>query len=89
MATRGQRANEPGYETTRSGTLYWTLSLYIEADTVASVLNKTDGWVKPEVFRRAQRDHRPSLALRNAIDPLMNDIADRETRGEVNEYFMG
>ena len=88
MATRGQRANEPGYETTRSGTLYWTLSLYIEADTVASVLNKTDGWVKPEVFRRAQRDHRPSLALRNAIDPLMNDIADRETRGEVNEFLL-
>lgn len=77
------------YETARSGTIYWTLSLFIEAEKVAAALGlKPDERVKPDDFRRVQRDHKPSLALANAIDPLMNDIADRETQGEVQEFLL-
>ena len=77
------------YESAKSGTIYWTLSLYIEADRAAAALGlKPGARIGPETFRRMQRSHRPSLALANAIDPLMNDIADRETQGEVQEFLL-
>ncbi len=86
MTTRGRRADEQPYETTQPGTIYWTLSLYIDADKVAGALNGAAGKrVGPDVFSLVQRRHLPSLALRNAIDPLMNDIADRETQGRAVE----
>jgi hypothetical protein len=86
---RGDKADRLGFESAEDGTVYWTLSLYIEADKVAAALGKRPGErVEPGVFRRAQRSHLPSLALRNAIDPLMNDIADREVLGEVQEYLL-
>ncbi|MGV9010677.1 hypothetical protein [Brevundimonas sp.] len=78
---------DPDYETAQSGTIYWTISLYIEPDKVASALGLT-GRIGPDQFRRLQRGHLPSLALANAIDPLMNDIADRETQGEVQEFLL-
>ncbi len=89
MVTRGKTADTQGFESTRSGTIYWTLSLYIEADKVAAALKLKPGErVEPPVFRRAQCKHLPSLALRNAIDPLMNDIADREMQGQLQEYLL-
>jgi len=88
MTTRGNEAGQ-NYETTRQGTIYWTLSLYIDADKVAEALKGEAGKrVEPDVFSRVQRAHLPSLALRNAIDPLMNDIADRETQGRVQEFLL-
>lgn len=88
MATRRQEA-ATAYETAQSGTIYWTLSLYIEADKVAAALGlEPEAQVRPDDFRRVQRGHKPSLALANAIDPLMNDIADRETQGEVQEFLL-
>jgi hypothetical protein len=87
MTTRGGEAGD--YETAESGTIYWTLSLYIEAEKVAGALGLTPGsYLAPDVFRKVQRGHKPSLALANAIDPLMNDIADRETQGEVQEFLL-
>lgn len=89
MTTRGRRADEQPYETTQPGTIYWTLSLYIDADKVAGALKGAAGRrVEPDVFSMVQRRHLPSLALRNAIDPLMNDIADRETQGRVQEFLL-
>ncbi|MFC5370983.1 hypothetical protein ACFPIF_00350 [Brevundimonas faecalis] len=89
MRLRGERKSENGYEKALSGTVYWTLSLYIEASKVAETLGcAEDGHVKPDLFRRTQMRHGPSFALRNAVDPLMNDIADRETRGEVQEFLL-
>lgn len=89
MTTKGGKAAGQGYETTRPGTIYWTLSLYIDADKVAEALKGEAGKrVEPDVFSRVQRAHLPSLALRNAIDPLMNDIADRETQGRVQEFLL-
>lgn len=89
MAMRGRRAAEQAYETTQPGTIYWTLSLYIDAEKVADALNGAAGKrVQPDLFSLMQRGHLPSLALRNAIDPLMNDIADRETQGRVQEFLL-
>lgn len=88
MTAQGARAADT-YESAKSGTIYWTLSLYIEADRAAAALGlKPGARIGPETFRRMQRSHRPSLALANAIDPLMNDIADRETQGEVQEFLL-
>jgi len=91
---RGRREDgDRGYEDARSGTIYWTLSLYIEADKVVSALKPKPGKslgrrIEPDIFRRMQRGHLPSLALANAVDPLMNDIADRESQGEVREFLL-
>ncbi|MBY8823424.1 hypothetical protein [Sphingomonas colocasiae] len=41
-----------------------------------------------EQFGTMQARHLPSLLLRNAIDPLFNDIADREVLGEVQEHLL-
>jgi len=89
MAVRGRKRSENGYEKAQSGTIYWTLSLYIEPDKVASALGYGEGeHVPAALFRRAQMQHNPSFALRNAVDPLLNDIADRESRGEVQEFLL-
>lgn len=88
MNVRGDRQVTTGFESAESGTIYWTLSLYIEPQKVAQALNCISGHVGSEVFRLAQMRHKPSFALRNAIDPLMNDIADRESHGEVHEFLL-
>lgn len=90
MTMRGREPGNDDFEQARSGTIYWTLSLYIEPDRVAGVLRDDESAepIEPEVFRRAQMRHRPSLALRNAIDPLFNDIADREVQGELQECLL-
>ncbi|MCA1198174.1 hypothetical protein K9B35_09365 [Sphingomonas sp. R647] len=89
MATRGREHKPGSYDAAVPGTIYWTLSLYIEPDRVAQALGrKAVEHLPSSVFRRAQMRHLPSLALRNAIDPLFNDIADRETQGEVQEYLL-
>lgn len=89
MATRGRETKPGNYDAAVPGTIYWTLSLYIEPDRVAAALGRAPGDSVPStVFRRAQMRHLPSLALRNAVDPLFNDIADRETQGEVQEYLL-
>lgn len=89
MATRGRETRPGSYDAAVPGTIYWTLSLYIEPDRVSAALGRDAGApLPPSVFRRAQMQHYPSLALRNAVDPLFNDIADRETQGEVQEYLL-
>lgn len=89
MTRRGDRPAGETYESAVNGTIYWTLSLYIESDKVAEAVRLPPGdHVEPKLFRRVQLSHLPSFALRNAIDPLMNDIADREMRGEVQEYLL-
>ena len=89
MTLRGERASEGEYEGALDGTVYWTLSLYVEPEAVAAALDLENGTtIEPEVVRRVQMRHLPSSALRNAIDPLFNDIADRETQGEVHEFLL-
>ena len=38
-------------------------------------------------MRAAQLRHLPSFALRNAIDPLFNDIADRDFFGRPRDFL--
>lgn len=88
MAIRGDWDEAQAYDIARPGTLYWTLSLYIDADRVAAAAGQKGKPLRHDQFRVLQREHLPSLLLRNAIDPLFNDIADREVLGEVQEHLL-
>lgn len=88
MAVRGDWDDAQGFESAKSGTLYWTLSLYIDPDRVAEAVGQKGKPVAHGQFGAIQRDHLPSVMLRNAIDPLFNDIADREVQGEVQEHLI-
>lgn len=88
MAIRGDWDDAGGYEAARPGTLYWTLSLYIDADRVAAAAGQPGRPLRHDQFGKVQQAHLPSLLLRNAVDPLFNDIADREVLGEVQEHLL-
>lgn len=88
MAVRGDWQDIQGYETARPGTLYWTLSLYIDPGRVAAAAGQANKRIRHEQFGAVQAQHLPSVLLRNAIDPLFNDIADREVLGEVQEHLL-
>lgn len=80
---------ESSYESTNDGTIYWTLSLYIDAARVKSFVPEADRSKNiTRMFRKAQLQHYPSFALRNAIDPLFNDIADRDRLGKVQDFLL-
>lgn len=87
MARAGRSNSAKAYETSEDGTLYWTLSFYIEPRKVAAVMGHRDP-LPTALFRNSQRMHPPSRALRDAINPLFNDIADRETHGELHEFLL-
>lgn len=87
MGVRGDWHDAQGFEMARPGTLYWTLSLYIEPDRVAAAAGQKGKPLRHEQFAAMQARHLPSLLLRNAIDPLFNDIADREVLGQVQEHL--
>lgn len=88
MAIRGDWSDTQSYETARPGTLYWTLSLYIDPSRVSASAGQAGQRVRHEHFADVQAGHLPSVLLRNAIDPLFNDIADREVLGEVQEHLL-
>ncbi|HUD30952.1 MAG TPA: hypothetical protein VMQ93_18955 [Novosphingobium sp.] len=88
MAMRGGWQDAQGYETARPGTLYWTLSLYINPGRVAAAAGQPGTPLRHQQFGAMQERHLPSLLLRNAIDPLFNDIAEREVLGEVQEHLL-
>lgn len=69
------------------GTAYWTLSLYIAADRLADIYDAPLKDDPGKALRAAQMRHKPSFALRNAIDPLFNDIADRDFFGRPRDFL--
>ncbi|MES2627227.1 MAG: hypothetical protein V4628_18215 [Pseudomonadota bacterium] len=80
---------DASFESANDGTLYWTLSLYIDAAKISSHLpTGVTGKTVTKLFRKAQLQHYPSFALRNAIDPLFNDIADRERLGQAQDFLL-
>jgi hypothetical protein len=80
---------DSSYESASDGTLYWTLSLYLDAERIKSFLPEAErGNNVTKLFRKAQLQHYPSFALRNAIDPLFNDIADRERLGKAQDFLL-
>jgi len=88
MSVRGERRDTQGYETAMPGTVYWTLSLYIDPGRVAAAAGQAGIPLGHGQFAALQSAHLPSLLLRKAIDPLFNDIADREVLGEVQEHLI-
>jgi hypothetical protein len=82
------------------GTAYWTLSIYVSSDLLAREWHNLAGdpAVAPSSttqprhepktsLHEAQLKHMPSMALRNAIDPLFNDIADRDFFGASRDFL--
>jgi hypothetical protein len=71
----------------RSGdrSLYWTLSFYIDRDTVSQLLGAAP---TPAQLRMFQTGYRDSRKLRDAIEPLFNDIADRERLGAIDDFLL-
>jgi len=77
------------------GTLYWTISLYIPADSLSKTLGLpatgqggARSIVTPEQWRKLAFSHRCSLILGSAMDPLFNDIADRDVQGAAQEFLL-
>jgi len=64
-------------ETGQDRTLYWTLSFYMPVTTVSDA-GKPARNIEPDA---------PTLKLRDAIEPLFNDISDRSRRGHVEDYL--
>ncbi len=69
------------------GTAYWTLSLYVAAESLAPLYSPELIANPGAALRSAQLRHKPSFALRNAIDPLFNDIADRDFFGRPRDFL--
>jgi hypothetical protein len=76
---------EMEFETCEDRTLYFTLSLYVPARKVHAALGRP---LLPADMRSFQPDYLQSLRLRDAIEPLFNDIADRERLGAVNDFLL-
>jgi len=87
-------ANKNNYTSAENGTVYWTISFYIPSDAVSAALglntdpNKTKRTVTPDHWRKLILNHRCSLVLGEAIDPLFNDIADRDIQGNAQEFLI-
>jgi hypothetical protein len=64
--TAGERPpDRDDYEAACSGTVYWTLSLYIDPEKVAAALSCAPGErLPPAICRVVQAGHLPSRALR-------------------------
>ncbi|KCZ58896.1 hypothetical protein [Hyphomonas chukchiensis] len=75
---KGYQANEPQ-------SVYWTLSLYVDRDNLKDILGFHP---QPEHYRAVQMASSDSLELRNAMEPLFNDIADREREGRVDDILL-
>lgn len=69
------------------GTAYWTLSLYIAAESLQPYYDEAQFEDLGKQLRAAQFRHKPSFVLRNAIDPLFNDIADRDFFGRPRDFL--
>lgn len=86
---KSERGNEPGsFALAKPGTIYWTLSLFVDSERVAAAAGQPGTPIRHDQFAALQAAHSPSRALRDAIEPLFNDIADREVLGEVQEHLI-
>lgn len=65
--------------------VYFTLSLYISEKNVTAALGRK---LDPEALRNFQPTYRGSKRLRDAVEPLFNDVADRERLGAVNDFLL-
>ena len=75
----------PEWDRCEDKTLYWTLSLHIDASRLPE---RFHAQFHPGNKHNVQSRYRDSVALRDAIEPLFNDIADRERLSEVGDYLL-
>ncbi len=80
------------------GTLYWTLSFYIpfsqlctsfKIDASSGIRRLHSSCDMPAQLRRLDAEQSPAtLKVRDAVEPLFNDIADRTRQGEVRDRLL-
>jgi hypothetical protein len=73
------------FEECEDRSLYFTLSLYISDKKVSAAIGRN---LDPEILRKFQPGYRSSKRLRDAVEPLFNDIADRERLGAVDDFLL-
>ncbi|MEZ5947157.1 MAG: hypothetical protein R3C04_09965 [Hyphomonas sp.] len=78
--------DDDGNERCEDKSLYITLSMYISEAKVAATLGSR---LTPRSVEKFQPGYLNSATLRDAVDPLFNDIADRERRGRVDDFLLG
>ena len=71
-----QNATVTTFQEARQGTLYWTMSFYLPAEKTGA--RRTGA---------AQDSH--TLRLREGVEPLFNDIADRSRPGQLDDGTYG
>jgi hypothetical protein len=94
-ATGGATGHGPivTFEEAVDRTLYWTVSFYMAPDELPEAVSAAIQHglsVSPGEqgsIRQIQFSHRASRDLSQAIDPLFNDISDRERLGQVDDYL--
>jgi hypothetical protein len=72
------------YEQTRDKTFHATLSLYISNERMEHVFRNWDGATRASI----KNEYTQTQALRQAIDPLFNDIAIRDRNSTVDEFLI-
>lgn len=80
-------SNIEEWEKAEDCTLYWTLSLYVDNDSFVNQPNFKKN-LAFETQEKIQKKTWNSVGLRNAVEPLFNDIADRERIGRVEDYLL-
>ncbi|MEZ5954972.1 MAG: hypothetical protein R3C13_11790 [Hyphomonas sp.] len=78
--------DDDGNERCEDRSLYITLSMYISEAKVAATLGSR---LTPRSVEQFQPGYLNSAKLRDAVDPLFNDIADRERRGRIDDFLLG
>lgn len=73
------------FEKCEDRSMYFTLSLYITEKRVTKALGKR---LSPDDLRSFQKDYHGSQRLRNGVEPLFNDIADRERLNRVDDFLL-
>jgi hypothetical protein len=80
-----ENARQDEFQQTRDRSLFWTLSLYLDRASVERVLGSA---LDPAFLRGFQSGYLGSARLRDAMEPLFNDIADRERLGSVDDFLL-
>ncbi len=80
-----ETAGRDDFEECEDRSLYFTLSLYNTDKKVRAALGRP---LDPETVRAFQPGYRGSKRLRDAVEPLFNDIADRERLGAVDDFLL-
>ncbi len=73
------------FEKCEDRSLYFTLSLYVSGGRVEAALGQR---LDPAMLMSFQPGYRGSKRLRNGVEPLFNDIADRERLNKVDDYLL-